>query len=129
MKNIHLSSFILGLASGALLLVVAVSGMRSFGFGQTNSAAQSGQFQQGQRGVQSLSRMAQRLGISEADLQKELDGGKTMQQVAEEHGVQFGSGRGIRGGSGAVTSSASGSLTASGTFQAIPSASSVPTKP
>lgn len=133
MKRIHPLSFGLGIVSGMIILFVVVSGMRTLGFGQSGATAQNGQYQQGQRGAPSLSRMAQRLSISEADLQKELDSGKTMQQIAAEHGVQFGSGgRGLRGGSGAVASSvltASGALTASGTAPVIPSSSSVPTKP
>jgi hypothetical protein len=122
MKNFHPLSFVLGLVSGALILLVVFSGSRMLGIGGRNNSFGNGQWQ-GRNGGPSLSRMAERLGISESDLQKELANGKTMQQIATEHGVEFG--RGMRRGSGATlpptgtgaTSSVASSIAPSTTAQ------------
>jgi hypothetical protein len=58
--------------------------------------------------------MAQRLGVTEDALRQELATGKTLQQIAQEHGVQFGdrrtgSGSFVRSGSGSFIRSGSGS--------------------
>jgi hypothetical protein len=82
MTKIHPLSFALGLASGAILLVLTVSGFtliqpvavpaRSFG-------SQGGQ-------QMNIARTAERLGMTEEAVQKELDSGKTMREIMEEHG-------------------------------------------
>ncbi len=60
-----------------------------------------------------MSRMAERFGMTEADLQKEIATGKTMQQIAQEHGVQFG--RGMQNPNGTTIPAANtGTLTHSG---------------
>jgi hypothetical protein len=97
MKNLHIYSFVTGIASGALLLVIFSTGVHIL-HPHTATAATTGRTFQG--GAANTARMAQRLGITEAELQKELDSGKTMQQIAAEHGVTFGGGR--RGGSGST---------------------------
>jgi hypothetical protein len=64
--------------------------------------------------------MAQRLGITQDQLQQELNSGKTFQQIAQEHGVQMGAGgRGTNSGSGSIRTSSgalpgTGSVTGSG---------------
>src|SRR5438105_1912438 len=102
MKNFHPLSFGLGLASGLLILMLVFGGMRVFG-----RPAGGGTFAGGNGGPRNITRMAQRLGMTEADLQKEIDGGKTMQEIAQEHGVTF-TGRRQRSGSGAAAPTGSG---------------------
>ena len=108
MQKFHPLSFFLGLVSGLVVLVLLVT-MHVFTPARSSSAFASG-------GGQNLSRMAQRFGMTQDALQKEIAAGKTLQQIAQEHGVQFG-GRGRGGnnaslpsGSGAAGLSASGSL-------------------
>ncbi len=102
MKTPHPLSFVLGLVSGFVVLFVVIGGLRIVGIGTSGTAGASAQ---GRTGAFSISRMAQRLGMTEADLQKELDSGKTFQQISQEHGVTGGGGR--RGtGSGATASGA-----------------------
>lgn len=94
MKNFHPLSFGLGLGSGLLILLLVFGGMRVFAgnnrarFGGPNGG--NWQQFQGDNGGPNLARMAERFGMTEEELQKELDSGKTMQQIAQEHGVQFG---------------------------------------
>lgn len=104
MKALHTSSFLLGLASGALILTLIFGGLRLLG-APSQSASQ-----QGQGSSMSLDRMAERFGMTTSELQKELDSGKTIRDIAQEHGAQFG---GRRGGSGAVLSASGSSLASS----------------
>ena len=105
MKSIHPLSFLLGILSGFIVLILLVGGLHLLGFGQSSGGANS----------PNLARMAQRFGITQSELQSELSGGKTIQQIAQEHGVQFGGRRNgssagtgaIRSGSGAPVSSPS----------------------
>ena len=119
MKKIHLPSFGLGIVSGLLILLLVSGGMKLMNkTGDGNGANGFG-----------LARMAERLNISESDLQKELQSGKTFQQIAQEHGVQYGFGRGGGFGSGSslrgsgsklpLTGSGSGMQTASGSSAAF----------
>jgi hypothetical protein len=85
MKTFHPLSFGLGLVSGCLILFLAVS---MFHIG----AAPRVQGRFAGNGGPNLERMAQRFGMTQDELQKEIDSGKTMQQIAAEHGVQFGGG-------------------------------------
>jgi hypothetical protein len=98
MKNFHPLSFVLGLASGFLILFLAISGLHALRPTQTGFSAAGGAFQQGS-GAPNLARMAQRFGMTESELQKELASGKTIQQIAQERGVQFG---GRKNGSGSL---------------------------
>lgn len=101
------TSFGLGVVSGMVVLGIAVGGLHLFS--PRAQAGLRGGFQQGQGGGMNAAFMAQRMGISEADLQKELDSGKTMQQIATEHGVTFGRGGNKPGtGSGAQRPTGSG---------------------
>lgn len=112
MKKFHLPSFVLGLLAGIVLLTLSVTRFRLVR-GSHNATSQrsvnSQQFQNGSGQPRNLSRMAERLGITEVELQKELDSGKTMQEIATEYGVDFSTLRGPRGGSGALRT-ASGAL-------------------
>ncbi len=91
MKKFHPLSFGLGLASGFLVLLLVFGGVRLM---RGNRAAPggfgSGNFQrQGANRSANMATMAQRFGMTEVQLRAELDSGKTMQQIAAEHGVDF----------------------------------------
>jgi hypothetical protein len=125
MKTFHPLSFALGLASGVLVLIVVFGSIRLIHGGNPTFAAGTGRGNYGQQfgggAGPNTARMAQRLGITQDELQKELDSGKTVQEIAAEHGVQFG-GRGQgnggpRSGSGTTTNTSSGSTTSSSTSQ------------
>ncbi|NOS67250.1 MAG: hypothetical protein HOO67_02700 [Candidatus Peribacteraceae bacterium] len=100
MQRLHPFSFGLGLASGLVVLLLIIGGMRVMG-GSSRRGTFTGS------GGMNITRMAERFGMTEAELQAELDGGKTMQQIAQEHGVQFGGGRGQFGSSQSAVSSSS----------------------
>lgn len=109
MKQFHLFSFILGILSGILILFIFVGGKHLlWPSAQTDTITGQGTFQQGGN----TSRMAQRLGMTEDELKKELASGKTFQEIAKEKGMDLPAGRGNRQtGSGAAfpgTSSGSG---------------------
>ena len=89
-KNFHWISFGAGVASGILLLLLVVGGMRLVSPPRQRGFGGTGSFQSG--GGPNLARMADRFGMTQAELQQELDAGKTMQQIAQEHGVTFGGG-------------------------------------
>ncbi|MFA6039367.1 MAG: hypothetical protein WCV62_01400 [Candidatus Peribacteraceae bacterium] len=119
MKTFHPLSFALGLASGLLVLLILAGSWRLIRPAPNpGSFPMGGNFQEGGAG---LSRMAERLGMTEADLQKELDSGKTLQEIAAERGVEMpAGGRGMRTGR---PSSASGTVLGTGTGTAsLPSA-------
>jgi len=122
-KTFHPLSFILGIVSGILILFVAVGGLRfARPATQPGIAGNRGGMQQRQGGMgQNLSRIAEQLGMTEADLRKELTSGKNLRDIATEKGVtlQFGGrvprpGDQMRGESGSVLSS-SGSSTSTPT--------------
>lgn len=123
MKQFHALSFAFGLVSGALLLLLFIGGARVLH--PARAVVGSGQF--GARGAGSA-RMAQRLGISQDELQKELSSGKTMQQIMSEHGIDpstFGNGGGFgRGGSGAVARSSMSGAVMTSSLSAASSVSS-----
>jgi len=112
MKNFHLLSFALGIVSGFLVLFLVIGGYRLVRPARSGIPASGpGAWQQqGGTGAPNIARMAQRFGMTEAELQKELDSGKTLQDIAKEKGVSLPVGRGSFGGN---ASTASGS-TASG---------------
>ena len=106
MKSLHIPSFIGGIASGVIILALVGSVWR-WGRPYNSDFA-------GGRRMMNTQQMAERFGMTEQELQKELDSGKTMPQIAQEHGVNFQSGSTMRGqrgvaGSGGVRSSASSS--------------------
>jgi hypothetical protein len=117
----HPLSFGTGLASGLLIMVIVGGGMRLMRPASTAANGNAPAFQQrqgGAGGAQNTARMAQRLGITEEELTKELAAGKTMQQIASEHGVTMPAGGGFRprAGSGTAASaspSSASSLTSS----------------
>jgi hypothetical protein len=106
MQRFHVPSFFYGLLSGVIVLVIVAAGMRFLPASSTASSAGTG--------TQNIARMAQRFGMTEAELQKELDSGKTFQQIAQEHNVQLG-GRGFRGSGASSAATGSGAVTGSGT--------------
>ncbi len=120
MKSIHPLSFILGLVSGLIVLLIISAGLHLL------SSSNSGTSGNGP----SLARMAQRFGITQAELQKELSGGKTIQQIAQEHGIQFGNRRGsassagtgakLQGSGAALPPTSSGAKTSPNASSTIP---------
>lgn len=123
-KPFNLSSFVTGLVTGVLLLSIGIGGFRMLHPPSPTFTRGSGNFP---AGGQNTSRMAARLGITEDELNKELQSGKTMQQIAQEHGVTFGGGGGFgrnRSGTGAAASS----LSTSGAVTSVASSSSSVTK-
>ncbi|MDD4627992.1 MAG: hypothetical protein PHE68_01200 [Candidatus Peribacteraceae bacterium] len=119
MKNFHLSSFILGLISGALVLFLIVGGKQLLWPSQTvTTNAGTWQQQQGNSG-QNTARMAQRLGMTQDELQKALASGKTIQEIAKEKRIElpaggFGQRNGTASG-GTLPRSSSGSSFSSAT--------------
>lgn len=112
MQNFSLKSFLLGLGSGAVIIVIVFAGMRMMRPG----VRMNGQFQAGGNRQMNTARMAERFGMTEDELNAELKAGKTMQDIAKEHGVDFafggrgpatGSGRVMTGSGNAVSSSSS----------------------
>lgn len=122
MKNMHLPSYGAGFVTGLLVLGVFWTGHAVFGSKPVAPVMQQRQFGgPNGGGADRMAGMAERMGISVEELQKELDTGKTMQQIAEEHGVTFGGGgfvprsgtggvRGANTGSGSSVSSSQSSL-------------------
>ncbi|MEK7218977.1 MAG: hypothetical protein AAB728_05965 [Patescibacteria group bacterium] len=90
MKNFHPLSFALGLASGLLVLVIVVGGWRLLRPAPAVNVFRplDGTFQRGSAGF-NVSRMAERLGMTEEELQAELDSGKTFQEIAAGRGIDL----------------------------------------
>jgi len=130
MLHFHLRSYIVGVVTGVVLLLLYAGGqsllrspagrsldtpMQGEGMirsgGQRDASAPEGMDPAGR-----MERMAERLGMSMEELQQELDAGKTFGEIAEERGIDLsgGMGRGREGdgyrgpgvpfGSGAVGS-------------------------
>lgn len=104
MKTFHPLSFVFGLISGMLVLLVYFGGTRLVQTPQSGVPSSGGFGRQG-TGAPNLTHMAERFGMTEDELRKELAGGKTLQQIAEERGVQFGR---RRNGSGSLVTTGSG---------------------
>ncbi len=123
--NFHLRSFVFGVASGLLILLIVVGGYRVLKPSSQTMQSSTGtsEVQSGQGGL-STSRMAQRFGITEAELQQELASGKTMQQIASEHGVTYTGRRQTGSGSTLSLAHASGSTVVGRTSSASSSISS-----
>lgn len=116
MKTFHPLSFGIGLGSGLLVLVLIFGAMRVFGGpARGGFPPNGGNFQQmrgANGGGQNTAMMAERFGMTEAELQAELDSGKTIQQIAEEKGIESPmGGRGMMQGNRTSQASASGSTT------------------
>lgn len=121
MKRFHPLSFGLGLASGLIVVVIVAAGFRALH--PASTFARNGTFQ---GGAGNISRMAQRMGMTQDELQKELDSGKTMQQIAQEHGVQFGGSSRRNGGSFGGANGTGSTAVRTGSGQAPVTASSSP---
>ncbi|MDD4318803.1 MAG: hypothetical protein PHW10_00540 [Candidatus Peribacteraceae bacterium] len=113
MKSIHPLSFVLGFVSGLVILLVVAGGLRLFGSSRSGMPARNGAWQQNAGQGIGAGRMAERLGMTEEDLQKELAAGKTMQEIAAERGAEM-PGRGMGRDNMLVTGSGSMSSVASG---------------
>lgn len=80
-------------------------------------------------------RMADQLGITQEELQNELDTGKTFRDIAAEHGIDIPSERGLNTGTGSRPSnrfgSGAGVMAGSGAVSSFPEvlSSSLPTVP
>lgn len=85
MKTIHPLSFIAGAVTGCLLLLIVNSAIHWMHPVRTNQFMQP----DGNRAFQTQdpAAIAERLGMSEEDLQKELSSGKTMPEIMREHGM------------------------------------------
>ncbi|MFA7681400.1 MAG: hypothetical protein WCX61_00010 [Candidatus Peribacteraceae bacterium] len=100
MRRIHPRSFAVGLVSG-LIVFLLVFGIRALvsSPSATQNTVDSLRFQQqgspttptGEQmdPAQRLERMAERFGMTAEELQQELDAGKAIQDIAEEHGVEM----------------------------------------
>ncbi len=98
------------MVSGVAILLLFVGGKHLlWPSAQTDTIAERGTLQQGGN----TSRMAQRLGMTEDELKKELASGKTFQEIAKEKGMDLPSGRGNRqtGSGAAFPGTSSGSST------------------
>lgn len=113
MKQFNILSFGLGILTGVIVLLLVGGSLRLMR-PSPDSATRN---MQGAGQEQRLQRMADTLEMSVADLQKELESGKTMQEIAAERGKELPAGGPGRMGSGPVPSSASGT--------SIPTGSSV----
>lgn len=122
MKHFHLLSFVLGMASGFLVLFLVIGGYRLVRPARSGSpmGARGAWQQQGGFGAPNTARMAERLGMTEAELQAELQGGKTLQDIAKEKGIVLPAGRGPRG---QQTSTSSGSTASRASSQGVSSPS------
>lgn len=115
MKNFNLKSYLVGLGTGLVILVVFIFAkpyvspetQTQFPRGGQFDSQQRGQFQ-GQQGGQGgqfppegmqpqggmmneerLQSMAEQFGMTVEELQAEMDAGKTLPEIAEEHGVEL----------------------------------------
>lgn len=117
MKTFHPLSFFLGLVSGFLVLFGAVGGWRlaqptpQDGFAGNRA---TGLQRQGGGMGQNLPAMAEQLGMTEEDLKKELQGGKTLRDIAQEKGIALPFGNRPFSGSGAPLFSSGSSATPPG---------------
>ena len=114
MRHIHLRSYLTGLATGVIMLLLFVSLKSVFTSSPASEAEQRGQFLQGDtnalgRGImdtERLQNMAEQFGMTLTELQAEMEAGKTLPEIAEERGVDFSRGMMRRGevpqGTGAV---------------------------
>lgn len=115
MKRFDFTSFVAGVVGGILLLLLFMAGTRTATLFRSPDTVAPGtrQLRQGNRQGFNLSNMAERLGMTEAELQTELQSGKTFRDIAAEKGIDLGSFQ--RGGSGSLrTGSGAGVRTGSG---------------
>lgn len=111
MKLFNPLSFFLGLSSGFLVFVLVFGAMRIFGDPAPEGFPENGgnlrQMREANGGSPNTAMLAERFGMTEAELQAELDSGKTIRQIEEERGIELPMGRGMQRGNG--TGSAFGS--------------------
>jgi hypothetical protein len=91
MKSFHPFSFTLGTASGLLVLALYL-GIASIADDEPPRVRPSGDgaFQEQNRGfVRDPAAMAERLGMTEKEIQDALAAGKTMQELLQEHNVEL----------------------------------------
>lgn len=118
MKLPHWKSYLTGVASGIIVLLVGTSihGLITPKSPTINQLQDRQQFRD--RGAQGrptggtmdenrIKDMAERFGMTEAELQAELDAGKTLPEIATEHDVEFGASRIQQQGSGSLNVSSS----------------------
>ncbi|PIR48275.1 hypothetical protein COU80_04870 [Candidatus Peregrinibacteria bacterium CG10_big_fil_rev_8_21_14_0_10_55_24] len=128
MRTFHLSSFLVGVAGGVLILLIFFGGRSLFSSPQNGArgalpmqerSADSGPPEGGFLDENRLGRIADQMGMTVEELQAEMDAGKTIPEIAQERGVELGGG--MRTGSGGgmrLQGTASGA--AVGTGSAIP---------
>ena len=105
LNKFHPSSFVLGIVSGLVVLFLLASAMRFIRPAGPGSRTPSRTHTTGQRRPsgpsQNLSSVAEQLGMTEADLRKELQSGKNLRDIAKERGIELHFPTvGPRGGSG-----------------------------
>lgn len=97
MKSFQPFSFTLGVASGLVVLFLYAGITNMFGCSGTDCApavtnapsSQNFRQRQEQGGMRNRAGMAERFDMTEEELQQELDNGKTMQDIAREHGMDM----------------------------------------
>ena len=127
MKLFHLRSYIIGVITGVVIIIIFVSAKSflkpeseyDFSSNSNFDRQERGEFQrEGMQGrimnEDSLQGMAERIGITIEELQVELDAGKTLPEIAEERGMEFQ--RGIRGEMPIVPVEGTGATNQSGTL-------------
>ncbi|MBU2213562.1 hypothetical protein KKC44_02035 [Patescibacteria group bacterium] len=108
MKRLHIPSYLIGLACGVAVLLLYFGFQKAFSPSSSEGFPQQGNWQQRTQGDDTrfpvvddaarTQRMAETLGMTVEELEKELESGKTMMEIAEERGVEmpFGGGRRMR---------------------------------
>ncbi|MBU0767384.1 hypothetical protein KKF55_06465 [Patescibacteria group bacterium] len=99
MKHLHLPSYLIGLGCGVTVLLLFFGAKAALSTSSTEDFPQNENWQQrtqedGMRPrvgdeTQRTQRMAESFGMTVEDLQKELDSGKTMMEIAEEREVEM----------------------------------------
>jgi len=99
MKRLHLLSYLIGLACGITVLLLFFGIKAALSPSATEGFPQSGNWQQRTQGngvrspvgdeTERTERMAENLGMTVEELEKELESGKTMMEIAEERGVEM----------------------------------------
>lgn len=114
MKRFNLPSYIVGVITGAVILVLVFSVKPFLNPSQKTPFPSDRMFDGQERGEsrregmrslegdmmneERLQSMADQFGITVEELQTEMDSGKTLPEIAEEHGVELQSPRGMPGG-------------------------------
>jgi len=110
MKKIDRQSFVIGLVSGTVICAIGLI-LQNVGGDEGQSefvrTPQRGGIERAERiepaeDDERLKRLAESFDITEEELQAEMDSGKSLQDIAEEHGVDMRDAF-IRNGSGSVS--------------------------